>query len=124
MRPFAACGAILYLSPMSPETLLILCNCPDREAALRIAGHLVENGLAACVNLLPEVTSLYRWQGSLEQAQEVTLLIKSVRSRYDELEQAIVSLHPYELPEIIAVPVERGLSGYLKWVEECTKRHC
>jgi periplasmic divalent cation tolerance protein len=109
---------------MPRETLLILCNCPDRQAALLIAGHLVENGLAACVNLLPEVTSLYRWQGGLEQAQEVTLLIKSTRPRYEELEQAIVSLHPYELPEIIAVPVERGLPGYLKWVEECTASHC
>ena len=109
---------------MSRETLLILCNCPDRETALRIAGHLVENGLAACVNLLPEVTSLYRWQGTLETAQETTLLIKSTRSRYDELEQAVSSLHPYELPEIIAVPVERGLPGYLKWVEECTINHC
>ena len=109
---------------MSRETLLILCNCPDREAALQISGHLVENGLAACVNLLPEVTSLYRWQGGLEHAREVTLLIKSTRSRYAELEQAIVSLHPYELPEIIAVPVEHGLPGYLKWVEECTANQC
>jgi periplasmic divalent cation tolerance protein len=105
---------------MNSETLLVLCNCPDREVALDMANHLVQQGLAACVNISGPVTSIYRWKGSLETAQETTLLIKTTQERYTDLEREIVTRHPYELPEIIAVPVERGLSGYLDWVKECT----
>lgn len=107
---------------MASQTLLLLCNCPDREAAKKIAQELVEKRLAACVNLLPGVTSVYLWQEKLETAQEVTLLIKTTRQRYEELEANLLKLHPYELPEIIAVPVELGFSGYLNWVEECTTK--
>ena len=106
---------------MSTATLLILCTVPDRETALRLAGHLVDHGLAACVNITQPVTSVYRWQGQRESAEELLLLIKSTQQQYHALEAAILTLHPYELPEIIAVPVTQGLPGYLDWVEQCTK---
>ena len=107
---------------MASQTLLLLCNCPDRETAHKLASELVERRLAACVNLIPGVTSIYLWQEQLESAEEVTLLIKTTRQRYEEVEAAILELHPYELPEIIAVPVELGFSGYLNWVEACTAK--
>ena len=101
-------------------TLLVLTNLPDAEQAHRLATLLVEQKLAACVNILAPCRSVYRWQGKLEDALEVPLLIKTRAERYAELEAAILAHHPYELPEIIAVPVERGLSGYLDWVVEQT----
>jgi periplasmic divalent cation tolerance protein len=104
---------------MNSETLLVFCNCPDRGVALDMANHLVDRGLAACVNVSGAVTSVYKWKGGLETAEETTLLIKTTHERYTDLEREIVSRHPYELPEIIAVPVELGLSGYLDWVKEC-----
>lgn len=106
---------------MPTSTLVTLCTCPDQETGERIANHLVDQGLAACVNIMPSITSIYSWQGQRESAKEALLLVKTDRDRYTELEQAILSLHPYELPEIIAVPVERGLAGYLEWVTQCTK---
>lgn len=104
---------------MPNNTLLILCTCPDRETAEKIARHLVEGRLSACVNILPGVTSVYAWKGRLETAEEQLLLIKSNLGRYPDVEQAIRALHPYELPEIIALPVERGLPGYLNWIDSC-----
>ena len=102
------------------ETLLVLTNLPDRDAAVKLAEALVGRRLAACVNVLAECTSIYRWKGAVENAREVPLLIKSRSALYDELEAAINELHPYELPEIIAVPVVRGLPEYLAWVGEGT----
>ena len=102
------------------ETLLVLTTLPGREAALKLARALVEKRLAACVNILSGCTSIYRWQDNVEQAEEVPLLIKTRAGRYAELEAAIRSLHPYELPEIIAVPVVQGLADYLGWVAEET----
>jgi periplasmic divalent cation tolerance protein len=102
------------------ETLLVLTNLPDRDAAVKLARELVERRLAACVNVLAECTSIYRWKGTVENAREVPLLIKSRSALYEELEAAINELHPYELPEIIAVPVVRGLAEYLAWVGEGT----
>jgi periplasmic divalent cation tolerance protein len=96
--------------------LLVLCNCPDEEVANRIALAVLESGLAACVNILPRVQSLYRWQGKIESATEIPLFIKSTAANYPALEAAIQKLHPYDIPEIIALPVERGLPAYLNWV--------
>jgi periplasmic divalent cation tolerance protein len=98
------------------DALLILTNLPDRESALRLARTLVERRLAACVNVLGGCTSIYRWQGNMETAEEVPLFIKTRQALYGEVEAAIRSLHPYELPEIVAVSVVRGLSGYLAWL--------
>ncbi len=107
---------------MDSSTLIVLCTCPDHESASRIANHLVENRLAACVNISAPIKSVYRWQGEIETADEHMLLIKSSASRYEELEQAILTLHPYELPEVMAVPVERGQQNYLGWITQCTSK--
>jgi periplasmic divalent cation tolerance protein len=117
---FAACEPILYLSPMDSDTLIVFCTCPDQESAEHIANHLVENRLAACVNITSPIKSVYRWQGEIEQADEFMLFIKTSASRYDELEHAIISIHPYELPAVVAVPVERGQQNYLGWITQCT----
>lgn len=104
-----------------PEPLLVITTLPDQETAEALAGTLVEAGLAACVNIGAPVTSIYRWQGVLERGREVMLTIKTTRGRYPALQQAIVSGHPYELPEVIAVPITEGLTDYLAWIDACTQ---
>lgn len=103
------------------EALLVLTNCPDVDTADRIARALVEAQLSACVNRLPGVESIYRWQGKVERASEVTLLIKTTRGRYLAVEEAIRLWHPYSVPEIIALPVVAGFAPYLRWLEEQTQ---
>lgn len=98
------------------ETLLVFTSMPDTASAQNLAASLIEQRLAACVNILAPCRSVYRWQGKIESAEEVPLLIKTTRERYAALEQAVRAQHPYELPEIIAVPVSRGLPAYLDWV--------
>jgi len=98
------------------EVLVVITNVPDRATAERIAETLVTGCVAACVNILAECTSVYRWQGKLEHANEVPLLIKTTRAAYPQLEIELRKLHPYELPEIIALPVSAGLPEYLNWV--------
>lgn len=98
------------------ESLLVLTNLPDADAAAALAARLVEKRLAACVNVMAPARSVYRWQGKVEDAQEVPVLIKTSAARYGELEAAIRELHPYELPEIVAVPIAHGLPAYLAWV--------
>jgi periplasmic divalent cation tolerance protein len=98
------------------ETLLILTNCPDEESANAIALALVESKLAACVNILPRMQSIYRWQGVVESATEIPLFIKSTVTNYPALEAAIRERHPYDVPEIIALPIQAGLPAYLNWV--------
>lgn len=98
------------------ETLIVITNCPDEEIANAIALAVVEEKLAACVNILPRVQSIYRWQGSVESAAEIPLLIKATTRNYPALEARIKALHPYEVPEIIALPIARGLPAYLNWV--------
>ena len=98
------------------EPLLVITNCPDEASANAIALALVEERLAACVNLLPRVQSIYRWQGAVESASEIPLLIKSTATHYPALEQRIVALHPYDLPEIVALPITDGLPAYLNWL--------
>ena len=96
--------------------IVVLCTFPDVEQARAIAAELVERRLAACVNLLPGVESIYRWEGKVERAGEVLAVIKT--TRYPELEAAVKELHPYEVPEILALPVAAGLAGYLEWLGE------
>jgi periplasmic divalent cation tolerance protein len=105
---------------MDDEALIVLTNLPDREAAIALARALVQRRLAACVNVLGACASVYRWKGDIEETAEVPVLIKTRASRYEELESAIRALHPYELPEVVAVPVVRGLPEYLDWVAEET----
>ncbi len=97
--------------------IAVLTNLPDSESAFNLARELVHLRLAACVNVLPPATSFYRWQGKLEQATEIALLIKSTRERYEELERAIRERHPYDIPEIVAWPLDQGSRDYLEWVE-------
>lgn len=111
---------MVYPWGMETPCCLVFCACPDRETAQTIAAALVERRMAACVNILPGVTSVYRWQDAVEQADECLLLIKTTRDRYPDLEHDIRARHPYELPEIVAVSIERGLPGYLRWIGENT----
>lgn len=97
-------------------TLACFCSCPDPGTASRIADALVEARLAACVQVLPGMTSVYRWQGKVEHADEVLLLAKTTRERLDALTARIVELHPYELPEVVAVDIAGGLPAYLDWI--------
>jgi periplasmic divalent cation tolerance protein len=103
------------------STLLVLTNLPDQTAAETLARSLVEARLAACVNILAPCRSVYRWQGALETANEVPLLIKTTATCYPALAVAICAQHPYELPEIIAVPITEGLPEYLAWVAAETR---
>ena len=98
------------------ETLLVLTNLPDADSAKQVARQLVEQRLAACVNILPACTSVYRWNDAVESATEVPVLIKTTLARYPALQAALTEIHPYELPEIIAVPLQEGLPAYLAWV--------
>jgi periplasmic divalent cation tolerance protein len=103
------------------STLLVLTNLPDRAAAERLADMVVTQNLAACVNILAPCRSVYRWKDALQHDEEHPMLIKTTSERYPALEQALRAGHPYELPEIIALPVERGLPAYLDWVAAETK---
>lgn len=98
------------------NAMVVLCTFPDIEQARQIGAALVERQVAACVNLLPGVESIYRWEGKIERAGEVLAIIKT--TRYPELELAIRELHSYEVPEVLALPVAAGSVDYLKWVEE------
>ena len=98
------------------QALLVLTNVPDVECAQLVARTLIKARLAACVNLLPAVQSMYRWQGQIEEATEITLLIKTTSQHYDSVQQAIVKLHPYDVPEIIATPIVAGSAPYLQWI--------
>lgn len=101
------------------EGLVVLCTCPDDAAAERIARDLVSGGLAACVHRGP-LRSTFRWQGSLRDEPEVLLLIKTTSRRYAELETRVKALHPYEVPEIIALPLAAGSASYLAWLSSET----
>lgn len=101
--------------------LLVLTNLPDRAAAERLADRVVESKLAACVNILAPCRSVYRWKDAVQHDEEHPMLIKTTQERYKALEQALREGHPYELPEIIAVPIDRGLPAYLDWVAAETK---
>lgn len=98
------------------DTLLVITNCPDEASANAIALAVVEARLAACVNILPRVQSVYRWQGAVESTSEIPLLIKTTAANYPALEKTIAGLHPYTVPEIIALPIAQGLPAYLNWV--------
>ena len=103
------------------EVLLVMTNLPDRDVAERIAASLVTEGVAACVNVLADCTSVYHWEGKLNRATEIPLLIKTTKAAYPRLQDALRKLHPYEIPELIALPVSAGLPEYLSWVVQETQ---
>lgn len=106
---------------MPTKAILVLCTCPGREPAEALAEALVAERLAACVNLVPGLSSVYRWQGRVERAGEVLLLIKTAADRLDALTARLRALHPYELPEIVAVDIAAGLTPYLEWIAAETR---
>lgn len=106
---------------MSENTyILVLTTCNSADTARRLADGLLERQLAACVNILPGIESVYSWKGQIEHDREILLLIKSRQSLYPALEKAIQELHDYELPEVIAVPVGAGSDAYLEWIKTVT----
>jgi periplasmic divalent cation tolerance protein len=99
-----------------PDFQIVLSTCADREQAERIAHSLVEQGLAACVNIVPGVQSIYRWQGAIESAAEVLILIKTSPTHLRSVQSAIAALHSYEVPEFLVLPIAAGSEAYLKWL--------
>ena len=108
---------------MGADYLVIFVSCPDEEMAGDMADKLVRGGLAACVNIVPGVCSVYQWQGRLEKEQEWLLQIKTRTALYEDIERLIRAEHPYELPEVIAVPIVRGSSDYLEWIDQMTREN-
>lgn len=102
------------------DAIVVLCTCPDNTSARQLAQTLLSEKLAACVNLIPQVTSLYYWQGKMEESQEVQLVIKTRRTMFGVLQERLLALHPYEVPEILALPILCGNPAYLQWVQELT----
>jgi periplasmic divalent cation tolerance protein len=107
---------------MTTDYQIVFNTCPDAATARTIATALVERGLAACVNIVPGVESVYQWKGQIENSSELLLIIKTRSECYAALEQAIQALHPYELPEIIALPLAAGLPAYLEWIDSSLKQ--
>jgi periplasmic divalent cation tolerance protein len=103
------------------ETLVAFCTFPDSDVAEKITRELVELHLAACGNILPKIRSIYQWQGKIESSDEVLSIFKLACDRYPEFEKKIRSMHPYQVPEIVALPISEGLPAYLDWVSESCK---
>lgn len=102
---------------MNPDLCIALCTVPDESIAGQIADALVSEKLAACVNIIPSVMSVYRWKDAVEHSEELLLLIKTSEAVWPLLETRILELHPYELPEIIAVPIQTGQADYTQWIK-------
>jgi periplasmic divalent cation tolerance protein len=122
----AAIPSIIRVNPVfalkihiMTQVIVTFCTCPDKDTAEKIARLLVEGHLVACVNILPNITSIYSWKGQIESAEEHLLIIKSSSQGYQAIETTIRSHHPYELPELIAVPVACGLPEYINWIHSC-----
>ena len=98
--------------------IVVLCTVASAEDAERIAGALVERHLAACVNVVPGVTSFYRWKGKLNRDAEHLLVVKTPAARFEALREALVEMHPYDVPEVVELPIERGHAPYLEWIDE------
>jgi periplasmic divalent cation tolerance protein len=105
---------------LDADCVLVLCTAPTVDVATELARGLVAEKLAACVNFFAQVSSVYCWKGALEQQQEVQLLIKTRRERYADVERWLVEHHPYEVPEVLAIPIEAGSAQYLAWLREQT----
>lgn len=103
------------------DILIAIITVPDDKLAVKMVNTIVNNRLAACVHTLPAGVSIYRWQGNVESAREITLIIKTSADRYAELQDEIVKLHPFDVPEILAFPVSHGLPAYLNWVVNETR---
>lgn len=118
IAPLSPAGAIRYLPAMTDAHCIVLCTVPDAATGETLARALVETRLAACVNILTGLTSVYRWQGQVQQDNELLLIAKTRRTCFTEICTTLRELHPYELPEIIAVPIIDGLPTYLNWIDQ------
>ena len=105
------------------EPLLVLTNVPDQSSAEKLARALIESRAAACVNVLAACRSIYRWQGAVESADEIPLLIKTTVANYPLAEAIVRAHHPYDVPELVAIPITHGLPAYLDWVAKETEKH-
>jgi periplasmic divalent cation tolerance protein len=103
---------------MNDEHYVVLSTCPNRDSARAIAAAVIENRYAACVNMVPGLRSIYHWKGAIEESEEILLMIKTTRDRYQDVEACIRATHPYELPEVIALAVANGSANYLAWISE------
>jgi periplasmic divalent cation tolerance protein len=108
---------------MDDDAIVVFMTAANGEEATRLADMLVGAHLAACVQILPEIESVYRWQGKIERSSEVLLLAKTTRGKFDELEREVRALHSYDTPEIVAVPVMAGSAAYLEWLIQATNLH-
>ena len=106
---------------MQDGPILVLCTAPDSEVGARLARGLVDAKLAACVNVVPGLRSFYVWRGEVHDDPEVQLLIKTRRARFEAVHHWVKENHPYEVPELIALPIEAGSKDYLGWLEEQTR---
>ena len=105
----------------NPNIKIVLCTCPNLDLARHIGTYAIENQLAACVNLIPKVESIYSWNNEINRDLEVLTLFKTTEELLDKLESAILELHSYDLPEIIVLPVEGGSKSYLEWIADSNK---
>ena len=103
------------------EFIVIFCTIKEKKEAEKIAKEIVQKKLAACVNIIEGLTSIYEWEGSVCTESECQMIIKSKHVLYNELKESILSLHSYEVPEIISLPVSEGLESYLNWIQQNTK---
>lgn len=102
---------------MKNDYLLLITTCPNSEEADKLAHALLENNLAACVNILPNIQSVYQWKGDIVRDKEIILFIKTHQKHYAAIEQTLQKVHPYEVPELIALSLENGLPSYLAWID-------
>lgn len=102
------------------DFVIVLITAPNEDEAAKMANDVVASGLAACVNIIRNIRSIYRWQGKIEDESEVLMLVKTRRERFDDLEKRVRELHPYAVPEIIALPIIAGFEGYLGWLKQET----
>jgi periplasmic divalent cation tolerance protein len=103
------------------DLFVVFCTCPDLDAARAMARQLVETSLVACVNVVPGLRSIYRWKGSVQEDSEVLMILKTTRDRLEAAKIRLVELHPYDVPEFIALPVSDGHDPYLQWVTDSTR---
>lgn len=98
------------------DALLVFTTLPNADAALELARNLVQERLAACANIMPAIRSIYKWQGKIQDENEVLVLLKTKHDQFERLKSRILELHPYEVPEVLAIPVEQGYGAYLEWL--------
>jgi periplasmic divalent cation tolerance protein len=118
---FPAAGLHRDDMPKQKKYYLVISTCPGSITAKKIAHELVADQLAACVQVIAGVQSFFRWVGKVETQEEFLLLIKTTEERFEQVKDRITAMHPYELPEIVAVPIIDGLAGYLSWIDDCTR---